>query len=187
MTHIFGRKTRQLAGAPFFNGIMSDNHTTILQESSGISLGTLADRTAIKGTAFGLTEDVVLVKSEYLVHVDDLPLDDGPVFFGIADENLTVAEIKECLDQDGPKGPELREETEQASRPVFLICQMGQGQGNSLNTIVPNDGMPIVRTHKWVYRSATGWNHFAFNDSGEAFATGGVLRFQAKHYVRWIG
>ncbi len=168
---------------------MVHEHTTILQESAGISLGTLADRTAVKGTAFGLTEDVVKVKSEYFVHLDDLPVDDGPCFFGICDENLTVAEIKECLDQDGPKGPELREETEQASRPVFLICQLGYGETGVAGalTIVPNNGMPIVRTHKWVYRSATGWNHFAFNDTGEALATGGVIRFQAKHYVRWIG
>lgn len=162
-------------------GFGKDGKGAILIEADGITLGTLADRTAVKANAqLAIQDDFRIIKTEVKAMCQGLTAQEYPVYFGIADHELSVAEIKECLDTDGPLDRNDRVAVERAERPVWLLGQFGRASSSELIAV------EVEKTLRWTFSNPEGWTFFAFNHSGGALTTGGSIRFQAKHFGVWV-
>lgn len=166
-------------------GFGKDNKGVIIREKPTITLGTLNAATAIKQTSGGVAgsmgEDFRLIKTEVFIYVEGANVDEGPITVGIADENLTVAEIAECLATEGPKDRNENAESEQSHRPVWELV------------VIENDSaerggvhQPIEKVLRWTFSAAEGWCWFAYNDSGAQLAGGTIVRIRAKHFGVWL-
>lgn len=166
-------------------GFGKDGKGQILRENGAIALSTLGDATVIKsGSSLALTEDFRIVKSEIFVsRINAGAAGEGPLLFGIASDELTVTEIKEALEADGPLDPEDRLKEERATRPVWVLCQFG---GNNGVDEVPNNGMAVEKTMRWTFSSQSGWVFFAYNRSGASLTGSSQVVYDAKHFGVWV-
>lgn len=166
-------------------GFGKDGKGQILRENCAIALSTLADATAIKATSGGLAgnmqEDFRIIKSEIFVYVEGHTVGEGLITIGLADNELSVAEIAECLDVNGPVDRNDHLNAERVMRPVFEVCQIGE-----TTMEIPNEGLPLEKTFRWTFPAAEGWCWFAYNDSGAALTTGTIVRIRVKHYGVWL-
>lgn len=165
-------------------GFGKDNKGQILINGDIISLGTLADRTALKqDNPRTFAEDFRLIKIEGFVSYQKKAAAEnfGPIYFGVCSNELTVAEIKECLDVDGPIDRDDRSNEEKATRPVWLLAQFGpsEDEGAFLHAT-------IDKTIRWTFCQTEGHCYFAFNHSGAALNTADIIRFQVKEFGVWV-
>ncbi len=163
-------------------GFGKDGKGAIIYEKNIITLGALANATTKKADGqIALTEDFRLIKSEIMVVAQGVAAGDAPLCFGIADNELTEAEIAEVMEQSGPvdKNDNLR--SERAMRPVWPLMYLGDGD----EADVPQDGI-YEKVLRWTFSDADGWVFFIHNDTGGALTTGAVVRFRAKHFGVWV-
>lgn len=166
------------------SGFGKDGKGVILNERAVITLGALGSSVTKKSDSqltFG--EDFRLIKSEYWVAYEGLTAGETPIIIGIADNELSVTEIAECLaaapvDRNDNLG------NEQAHRPVFpfaVIPDHNDGIRGALN-----NGKAIEKTLRWTFSDTEGFTLFAHNDTGATLTTGGIIRIRAKHYGVWV-
>lgn len=168
-------------------GFGKDGKGVILRESQTITLGTLASSTAIKAASnLAVTEDFRIIKSEILVSFRAMQPDESPIILGLADNELSVAEIGECLLVDGPVDRNDRQKEEEATRPVWEICQNTPQVFAGPSDNAPNNGLPIEKTFRWTFSNDEGWCWFAWNASGAALDGGGSIVIHAKHFGVWV-
>ncbi len=173
------------------SGFGKDNKGVILRESRSQALGTLANNAAILlGTKLAIVEDFRMIKSEVLCTLSGSAADEKPILVGIANGNLSVGEIGEALQVDGPAGPTEAIESERVMRGVWIIGSThGETAAGSDFTWESKKG---GNTHvlsiptAWTFSNADGWNFFVFNDSGAVLTTGGDVRLRAKHFGVWV-
>ncbi len=163
-------------------GFGKDGMGTMITHASAITLGTLADGAAIKEAAGpAITEDFRLISFDIYGFLQGDTTDEN-VVLGLADDELSVAEIAEAVVNSGPLDRNDNVGNEQASRPVFLIQEFGQdGNGNATN-MIPS----LRKTIRWTFSAPEGWTLFALNHSGSALTTGAVFRFVGKYYGVWV-
>lgn len=162
-------------------GFGKDGKGAIIRELGTITLGALGSTVSVKsGSQLAIEEDFRIIKSSVLLKVEGMTGNEGPVIIGIADNELTVAEISECLVTDGPLNRSDRGKQEEAERAVFPICIV-QNENE-----MPNNGMPIEKTLRWTFSNTDGWTFFAFNMTTGALTTGGTVYFFATHYGVWV-
>lgn len=168
-------------------GFGKDGKGAILRESGAITLSTLAANTALKDASpLAITEDFRIIKSQIFVQLEgDADGPAQPLIFGICSDELSVTEISECIEAEGPLDREDRLKVERAERPVFEICQFDELQSDAI-TKVPNNGMPIEKVLRWTFSNTSGWSFFVYNFGSGACVDGGVVRFRAKHYGVWV-
>ncbi len=161
----------------------------IIREEQNVALATLAARTALKiGPALVTLEDFLMLKSEIFCELTGLTTTEAHLIFGIAENDLSVTEIKECLDVNGPLDRGARVETEQAERFVKVLGALVTDIGGTDGRIIGEHGGPmIVAKPRWTFANGTGkgWVFFLFNLDSSALQTGGVARMQATHYGKW--
>ncbi len=167
-------------------GFGKDGKGTIIVEANMITLGALADDAAILADgSLTIGEDFRILKSELFVGTNEtIAAGDGPIYFGVANGELSVAEIAEALVQSGPQNRNDAARTEQAMRKIEILAVFGPGQNNGTGDLAWKG--PIVTKPRWTYSDPEGWNYFAFNQSGGVLVTGTVLRYRAKHYGVWV-
>ncbi len=164
-------------------GFGKDGKGVIVHETNIITLGTLADNTVLLADGgIVLAEDFRSLKCEYFVGINEvIASGDGPIYFGIANGELSVAEIAEQLVQTGPGNRNDVVRTEQGLRAIWLLEVFGPnsetGQGNWRKG---------EKNLKWTFSDPEGWNFFAFNQSGGPLVTGNILRYRAKHFGVWV-
>ncbi len=171
-------------------GFGKDNTGVIIREVEQVTLGTLASKTAILGSAkLAITEDFRMLKTKVFASIQDATAveGDGPMIIGICNGELSASEVTECINAEGPLGPDDAVPRERAERAVFPMFAIGFQDDASPMHIVNNDGNPIVHKNPWTYRNANGWNWFAFNMGGSALTTGGIVHLIATHYGLWVG
>lgn len=165
-------------------GFGKDGKGAILRENQVITLSTLANGTAIKAASqLAIAEDFRIIKSEYFMSYEGFTQGEGPVYIGIADNELSVAEIAECVGAEGPLDRNDNLATERANRPVWLLAQLTVDK--AYGTLTP-DGMPYEKVLRWTFSNADGWTFFAINKSGSALTTGTVIYVHAKHFGVWV-
>ncbi len=167
-------------------GFGKDGKGAILREFVSIDLGTLAGSTVVKASAnLVLQDDFRILKTEYLAFMEEDLADDGEaVFFGIADNELSIAEIAELLVLSGPLDRNDRLSTERAERPVW---NCGLFKGVALPVL--NNGMLIERSGKpWTFSNPEGWTWYAFNPTAAALgdANASAIKIMATHYGVWV-
>ncbi len=169
---------------------------SIITEVQTIALSTLADQAAIKYTQLTLEEDFRILKSEIFAGFNEADEDDNlsGLLFGIANNNLTVAQIAEAITAQGPLGRDSVTPKEHANRWVKVLSQaitLPQGASNAqtgIQGIWPGEGGSPMITSKdrWTYSDPDGWCFFVFNNTGSALATGAKARLTAKHFGVWV-
>jgi len=168
-------------------GFGKDGKGMIIHQADIITLSNLASATALlQDNVANLTlgEDFRILKQEYFVgHNETIAAGDGPIYFGVCNGELTVAEIAEQLVQTGPLNRNDAARTEQALRQIKILEVFGPSTAGSTDDLNWRKG---TWNPRWTYSNPEGWNFFAFNQSGGVLVTGTILRFRAKNYGVWV-
>ncbi len=178
-------------------GFGKDNKGAMWIEGNIITLGTLAANTALKAdTQIVLGDDARILAMEGVVHSINMTADEGPVLVGICNNELTVAEIAEALVIDGPtdrNDRDLTEKVERAVFPMFSVSESGIvpiGKFDNVESVTGVGGSAVQcgyrRPLRWTFSNPEGWTWFAFNFSGSALTTAGIVRLFTKYFGVWV-
>ncbi len=169
-------------------GFGKDKKGVIFRQRGSITLGTLASVTAVKQNSVpAVTDSFRMIKSEGKASLEGATFVDldGPVELWLCSDDLSVAEIAECISA-GAGQPLSREDiigTEQANRPCYYLGQVEFAlQGGS----DPMGYIEWAKTIRWTFGDGTAFTLMAFN-AGAALTAGGVLRFFHQAYGVWVG
>ncbi len=168
-------------------GFGKDKKGVIITQSDLITLGTLANNVAVKEDApLAITEDFRIIKVELTGTLVNNTGNENPISIYLVNDELSVTEIKEAIEANGPLGRSDRGAQEAAERAVFLLGTFS-GNGQTIH-LHGHDGQEtvITKTVRWTFSNAQGWSIVAFNHSGAALTTGSVVRFLAKFYGVWL-
>ncbi len=152
--------------------------------SSSVTLLTLDDNTVKEGDLGESTLSgyrVISIDGTWSIH--DLTPGEGPIDFGVAHSDYSVAEILQALSSNAGWAPTDLIEMEQSRRLVRLI---GTFSGQDANETF-NDGKPKRTKLRWPFRANQNMVMFAVNRSGAALTTGAVLEVAGKAYLRHNG
>ncbi len=161
----------------------------IIKETQTLSLGTLAAGAAISVGGPAITDDFRIIKSEVVASIEGLATGQGNnLVLGIANADLTAAELAESLVTDGPVNASDRDKAEEAGRFTRMLSGAAHPtDGNSIVPFLGDQGGPIVeKTIRWTFSKGVGWDWFIFNNDGSALTTGATLRLLATHYGVWV-
>ncbi len=159
-------------------------NSAIIAGVDAVTLSTLADGAAIKqDNPIAIQEDLRILSIDLIATLTGSTNEEGPIYYGIASDDLTAAEIASAINVDGPLGPGDIGRKELAERPVFVLgAFMPDAEGNG--DIGPQNKRHSIR---WTfYNNAGGYTYFAFNASGGVLTTGAVVRLQDKIFGVWV-
>ncbi len=171
-------------------GFGKDGKGAIIRETVVITVGGLAAGSSIKNTG-GVTLQTTsfrILKTEMFVHqLGAWAAEGDEVIIGICNGDLSVAEISESINVDGPVDRNDRIKQEQAERAVWLLVDLKEGaEGALANSPPANDGLPWTFNLRWTFIPTEGWDWFAFNPLAGALTAGAVFRLTMKHYGVWV-
>ncbi len=168
-------------------GFGKDGKGVIFTQKDLITLGTLSAATAIKqATPPQILDDFRMIKMELSALLTGHTVGEGPIHLYLVNDELSVAEIAEAIDAEGPLNRNDRLRTERASRAVFLIGSFGAA--GSTEEVHGHDGQEgiVTKTIRWTFSNPEGWALVAFNDSGATLTTGAIIRLVVKYFGVWI-
>ncbi len=161
----------------------SDELKGSVLDVASAALSTLAVDTGQIVSGPVMTRGGSMISTQLAFTVTILTAGDGPLLCGIANKSLSLAEIEEYLELDGPVQPTELPSAERATRGK-LIRTLGlivpTGDGTVASLFVDNRSLSGLR---WNEESA-GWNYWVYN-RGQALTTGAILRVWASFFVRW--
>ncbi len=171
-------------------GFGKDGKGTIIKESTSISLGVLTQQDVVVGAGPVITEDFRIIKTEVWATITGLTVNEADgLHLGIANGDLSAAEIEESLEAQGPLFPGQAIERERAGRLTRMIGSFlfrGTTPNVAVQLIGPDGGSPVSKTIRWTFgKSQGGWNWFIHN-FGTALTTGATCRLTAVHYGVWV-
>ncbi len=169
-------------------GFGKDNKGAIVWERRTQVLTTLADGTAlIIGTKLAITDDFRMLKAQLKAFVDNITAGEaGGLLLGLANGDLTEAQIGDCIEAAGPLNKSDRDKAELAERAVFIVSQLAP-DGGSDATFKGEHGGPIVEAKpRWTFTKGVSWNWFVYNSSGAALTTGAIVHIVSKNFGLWL-
>ncbi len=151
------------------------------------ALGALAGQDVVAFQGPVITEDFRILKSEIYAIVNVLTAGQGNgLLFGIANGELTAAEIEECLEAQGPLDLNDRVPTEKAERNVKWLGTTDNVLNATERLIEnPEGGTILTSKHRWTYSNPEGWKYWLYNRGG-TLTTGATLQLMATHYGVWL-
>ncbi len=162
----------------------------IIRETTIITLGTLADVTALKGVqSTAITDDFRIIKSEFYAFASGVAAGE---FFGfglyLVNDDLTAQQIANALVNDGPLNSSDRDKQEAANRFVKLmaVSDMLDDADTKPSFKGEHNEQLIAKTVRWSFNKGVGFNWAVFNNSGGALTTGGIVKILATHYGVWL-
>lgn len=152
-----------------------------VQIDEQLALATLANETVLGALITGSPSDTTfLVSADLTWGLRGLTAGQGPIECGLAHGDYSDAEVQQCLEAAGSWDLSDKVTQEQARRIVRRV-----GSFNGLNTEeVLNDGKPIRTRLRFNLEPAEQLKFWAFNQSGAALSTGGVLEVQGTIWVK---
>ncbi len=161
------------------------DNTGAIIEIDALGISTLAARTLIGTTGPVMLNGGSMISSTLNISAEGGTDGDPNLLVGIANADLTDAEVEEYLENQGPTNPDDTIGVERASRGrkirVFGVLSPTASNPRSALSL-PNHKMSGLR---WTEESA-GWRWWAFNLSSAApMTTGCIVAFAAQHFVRW--
>ncbi len=146
-----------------------------------LALSTLGNDTALEvGCIPALQQDFDVISTDLIAALREQTAGEGPIEFGLAASDYTVAEIVEALD-----ATPLRQVSVEMERSKRRVRSYGQFAGLVTEETM-NDGNPVRR--KMFLRVAAGMttaNVFVVNRSGSTLTTGTILEISGTHWGRW--
>ncbi len=171
-------------------GFGKDGKGAIIREVVDLSVGALAGRAAVLApSSVALVEDFRILKTELFATVVGLDAGEGEgLLLGMANGNLTAAEIEASIETQGPLGPSDRILQESAERQFHIL-------GEFRHIVAVTDLVFIGKSEwsagvkdifRWTYTDTDGWTYFLYLNSPASIATGWNLAIQATHYGVWL-
>ncbi len=161
----------------------------IIRENQAIGLATLGNETAIKLPTLVLqSSNFRMLKAELQVFITNLTATEGfGLLLGLANNELSVAEIKECLIVDGPLDRNDRVAKERAERYVKIISQLDLGQADTGGVFRGEYGEPmLIVKPRWTFIAPEGWCWFVYNNTQSVLTTGATVKLQAQVFGLWV-
>ncbi len=171
-------------------GFGKDKKGVILREENSITLGTLGTDTGILmtgGIGATLAEDFRMIKLLFTFWLDGgtFVAGDGPLSLWIANGDLSLAEIEEAIEVEGPLDRSDRIRTEQAERYVTQLGVITFVEGSVGMQMYPRNGDVGEAIIRWTFSNAKGWTFVVYNE-GTALTTGGVVHMRGKAFGVWL-
>ncbi len=153
------------------------------------ALGALAAKDAVAFAGLAITDGFRILKSELHAVVTGLTAGEATgLLFGIANGDLTAAEIEQSIEATGPLNGSDRQPAEQAERWVKALGASNMKDVTSVSVVIENEaGGPIITSkNRWTYNEANSWKWWIYNNGG-SLTTGGLFQLVATHYGVWVG
>ncbi len=170
-------------------GFGKNNTGAILRDSSASpALGALAFQDLVSiGNVLTLQDDFRILKSIISANIVGLTSGEGSnLIFGMANGELTAAEIEECIEATGPVDRNDRLAQERAERQVRVLGVSGPIDNSTTRKIIGEGGSPVlIDKFPWTYSNPEGWQFFLYN-LGITLTTGATLEMIATHYGVWV-
>lgn len=162
-------------------GFGKDKRGVIIRDHSleTVSLASLSSGVVQKFGSVAVTEDFRLLKAEVFANVHALGVDEA-VIIGIADNELSVAEIAEALQANGPLDRNDRLLEEKATRPVWIMGILGPVNGTEGDTVVKE----LHHKRAWSFSNDEGFTLFAYNPTANAISA--TIGFHATYFGVWL-
>ncbi len=152
-------------------------------DQNGVALATLGSETLLTLAGPVMTRGGRLLSVRGLVSVRNLTAGDGPLLFLVADKALSLAQITEFLELDGPKTPDEIPGRERAARGALvrtLGMLIGVGAGTTAGLYLDNKSMSGLKFSE----EASGWQYAVYN-LGRNLTTGATLAIALQFFVEF--
>ncbi len=153
-----------------------------LKVNAILTLGALGLETAITQALTVLADDFWVQSADLAWTIRLLTSLEGPVALGLANGDLSVAEIKEAINASPVSRSDIIAR-EQARRPIREVGQVSADSDGGVLQL--NDGQPVRTSVKMYLAEGTELNAFAFNQTGVALTTGAIVRIWGTLYGTW--
>ncbi len=168
-------------------GFGKDGKGVIIRESRIQALGTLASQAGLLiGGKLATVERFRMLKTEIQASITAVTAGEANGYiFGLADGDLTIVEIEETIEADGPLGPNDVITSNLSMRPVWIVG--GIQQQNNTEVLFTNDtgGTTMTATPRWTFAATKSWNWFIYN-MGAAPTTGSTCILRVKSFGVWV-
>ncbi len=172
-------------------GFGKDGKGVIIIQKQEQALLTLAINTGlIIGTALATLERFRMLKADLFCVLTNVAAGElGGIELYLADGDLTLAEIEEAIEANGPVGPNDTVAEAIAMRAVYRVGAMDRAGGTqSLEALhmVNEAGGPLLSVKpRWTFARTKAWNWIAYNN-GPAPTTGTLIKVQVKAFGVWV-
>lgn len=171
-------------------GFGKNDTGVIIRDVTAGALGAVAATAAVTFAGPAITDDFRMLKMESLGVVTGLTNDEAEsLIFGIANADLTAAQIADAINLGAPLNRADRDLQEQAMRNVKIISQLQDRSGESgahTEMLLETVGLPVVSKHRWTYTKGVGWDYFIYNRGSAALTTGAIFRSQHTIFGLWL-
>ncbi len=144
----------------------------------------------ISGTPLVITDDFRVLKTEVYAVAEAVTANEANhLLLGIADGELSDAEIAEALSVGGPLDRNDNLADEQSHRPVWILGAVDPAavELTSIRKFIgENGGMKMTGKPRWTFSNADGWTYFVFNYDNSTLTTGILVRMHIKSYGVWV-
>ncbi len=114
---------------------------------------------------------------------------DPTLIYGIMSGDMSLAELEEYLELDGPTTPELVTESERATRGarIRVLGAVSVNSANAASVIaIQNRSMSGLKFAESGEGTSGGWKWFVYNTSNQnSMTTGAFFAAQAQLFVEW--
>lgn len=162
-------------------GFGKDGRGVILYNASSAN-------TALQGNAAGTVgkfggyapeEDFRILRMDFFVSARLVEANEEPMLIGLADNELTAAEIEEAIEAS-PVDRNDHLAMERSHRPVWLL---GLLRREGASTTLYLEGSWDKR---WTFSDTEGWTFFGYNMGANAYDANVVVDVVAKYYGVWV-
>lgn len=161
----------------------------IVRDVTAGALGAVSATAAVKFAGPEITDDFRMLKMESLGVVTGLTSGEAKsLIFGIANDDLSAADIAEAINSGAPLNRADRDLTEFAMRNVKILSQLQPGPltDNTHMLLQKNGGDPVESKHRWTYTKGVGWAYFIYNRGDVALTTGAIFRSSHTIFGLWL-
>ncbi len=143
--------------------------------TAGFTLATLAADTGLVVTNTTAEQNYKAVSLHAVWGIDILDAADGPLLFGVADGEISLAKLEEYLEALITDSLDIPQ-SEQVTRPVQVLGALG----HDLKTVYQKDRILLP-----TFRENQGFVVWVYN-GGIAMTTGSSIRMTGRFFGRWL-
>ncbi len=168
-------------------GFGKDGKGIILRETPNQALGALAGAAGIIiGTNLATLERFRMLRGEVYATISNLTSGEGTgLLFGLADGDYSITEIEQCIEANGPLGPNDKIVEETSERAVWFMGAIDRETGTTAIFENEGGGHMLVIKPRWTFARAKSWNWFVYNN-GPSITTGATLNTRNKLFGVWV-
>ncbi len=168
-------------------GFGKDDLGKIILEKRTQALGAFANEAGIIiGTKLVTLERFRIIKAELYAAITGLTTGEGTgLLIGLADGDLSLTEIEEAIENNGPLGPNDQVLEARADRFTKWFGAVDRETGD--HALFENDdgGHMMAKTIRWTMARTKSWNWFVYN-LGPVLTTGATVNIRSKLFGVWV-